>query len=171
MTGTGPLRCAAHPEVETNLRCGKCGKPICPKCMVQTPVGARCRECAQLYKLPTYRVSGQYYLKAGGVALGLAVVIGIIWGFIETFLPFYIFSLIAAMGIGWVIGEVVSLAVNRKRSGRLAAIGGTAVVLCYGVSYLVDYIRVGYISFDLYRIVLSLVTLGVGIYFAVSRLR
>jgi len=61
--------------------------------------------------------------------------------------------------------------VNRKRSGRLAAIGGTAVVLCYGVSYLVDYIRVGYISFDLYRIVLSLVTLGVGIYFAVSRLR
>jgi hypothetical protein len=171
MTGPGSLRCAAHPNVETNLRCGKCGKPICPKCMVQTPVGARCRECAHLYKLPTFRVSGQYYLRAAGTALVLAVVVGLIWGIIETFLPSYFFSLIAAMGIGWVIGEVVSLVVNRKRSGWLAAIGGTAVVICYGVSYLVDYFRVGFISFDLYRIVFSLVTLGVGIYFAVNRLR
>jgi len=171
MTGPGASRCAAHPDVETSLRCGKCGRPICPKCMVQTPVGARCRECARLNKPPTYRVSGPYYLRAGGTALGLAVVTGLVWGIIETFLPHYIFSLIAAMGIGWVIGEVVSLAVNRKRSGWLAAIGGTAVVICYGVSYLVDYFRVGYISFGLYQIVFTLVTLSIGIYFAVNRLR
>ncbi len=174
MTGPGSLRCATHPSVETNLRCGKCGKPICPKCMVQTPVGARCPECARLKKAPTFRVSGQYYLRAAGTALGLAVVIGLVWGIIETYLPFYFFSLIAAMGIGWVIGEAISRSVNRKRGGWLAAIGGTAVVLCYGVSYLVDYLRVGVISldsFDPYRIIFSLLTLGAGIYFAVSRLR
>jgi hypothetical protein len=170
MTGPATFRCATHPDVETNLRCGKCGKPICPKCMVQTPVGARCQECARLYKLPTYRVSGLYYLRAAGTALGLAIVIGLIWGFVETFLPSYIFSLIAAIGIGWVIGELVSLAVNRKRSSGLAAIGGTAVVICYGVAYLVEYFRAGY-TFNLYPSIFTLVTLGVGVYFAVNRLR
>ncbi len=171
MTRPGVLRCATHPNVETSLRCGKCGKPICPKCMVQTPVGARCRECARLNKPPTFRVSGQYYLRAVGTALVLAVVVGLLWGIIETFLPSYFFSLIAAMGIGWVIGEVISRVVNRKRGNGLAVIGGLAVVICYGVSYLVDYFRVGFVSFDLYRIVFSLLTLGVGIYFAVNRLR
>lgn len=171
MTGPEALRCAAHPNVETNLRCGKCGKPICPKCMVQTPVGARCRECARVHKPPTFLVSGKYYLSGACTALGLAVVIGLIWGLIETFLPFYFFSLIAAMGIGWVIGEVVSRAVNRKRGSGLAVIGGIAVVLCYGVSFLVDYYWNGLPSFNLYRIVFSLLTLGVGIYFAVNRLR
>jgi hypothetical protein len=171
MTGTEPLRCATHPNVETNLRCGKCGKPICPKCLVQTPVGARCRECARLNRPPTFRVSGGYYLKAAGMALVLAVVVGLVWGAIETFLPFYFFSLIVAMGVGWVIGEVVSRAVNRKRSTGLAVIGGVAVVLCYFVNYLVDFLRVGFIAFGLYQIVFTLLTLGIGIYFAVSRLR
>ena len=94
MTESEPLRCATHPNVETNLRCGKCGKPICPKCMVQTPVGTRCRECARLNKAPTFRVSGWYYLRASGTALGLAVVVGLVWSFVEALLPSYFFSLI-----------------------------------------------------------------------------
>jgi hypothetical protein len=170
MNGPRAMRCTTHPEVETNLRCGKCDKPICPKCLVQTPVGARCRECARLYKLPTYRVSGSYYLRAAGTALGLAVVTGLIWGLIESFLPSYIFSLIAAAGIGWVIGELVSLAVNRKRSGGLAAIGGAAVVICYGIAYLVEYFRSGF-TFNLYPSIFTLVALGIGVYFSVNRLR
>jgi len=113
------MRCATHPEIETNLKCGKCGKPICPKCLVQTPVGARCRDCARLYKLPTYRVPAVFYLRATGTALGVAVVCGIIWGIIEGFLIsffFGFFSLILAAGVGHAIGEVVSLSVNRKSS-------------------------------------------------------
>jgi hypothetical protein len=170
MTGPEALRCAAHPNVETSLRCGKCGKPICPKCMVQTPVGARCRECARLNKPPTFRVSGQYYLRAAVTALVLAVIVGVIWGIIEAFLPFYI-SLIVAMGVGWVIGDVVSRAVNRKRGSGLAAIGGMAVVLCYGISLLMVYYWDGFPIFSLYRMAFALLILGVGIYFAVSRLR
>ncbi|MGD0794136.1 MAG: B-box zinc finger protein [Dehalococcoidales bacterium] len=171
MTGPEPVKCATHPDVLTNLRCGKCGKPICPKCMVQTPVGARCRECARLYKLPTFQVSGQYYLRAAGTALGLAVVIGLLWGFIEAVLPSYFFSLILAIGIGWVIGELVSLAVNRKRSSGLAVVGGAGVALCYGVAYLMEYLRAGFVSFDFYRIAFTLVAIGIGVYFAVNRLR
>ena len=74
------MKCALHPDVETNLRCGKCEKPICPRCMVQTPVGARCKECARLYKLPTYTVSKKYYLRAAFTAVGMAVACGVSMG-------------------------------------------------------------------------------------------
>src|SRR3989304_4969303 len=33
------MQCATHPGVETELRCATCGKPICPDCLVGTPVG------------------------------------------------------------------------------------------------------------------------------------
>jgi hypothetical protein len=128
------LRCAAHPGVETQLKCGKCGKPICPKCLVQTPVGSRCRECARLYKLPTYRVTPVYYLRAAGTALVLAVVLGLAWGFIGDFVPFIFLNLLVAAGIGWVIGEVTGLAINRKRGIWLAVIGGAGVAVCYVVN-------------------------------------
>ena len=39
-------RCYRHPERETWVSCGRCGKPLCPDCMEHGPVGIRCRECA-----------------------------------------------------------------------------------------------------------------------------
>ena len=161
------MRCAAHPEIETNLRCGKCGKPICPKCMVQTPVGARCPDCAKLYRLPTYRVPARYYLRASGTALGMAIVCGIVWGVINGFVPFFYLNLILAAGAGYAIGEVVSLSVNRKSSRGLATVAGIAVV----ISYLVNIFSFGAIPFNPLRIIFDLVSLGIGIYVAVKRLR
>ena len=76
-----------------------------------------------------------------------------------------------AMGIGWVMGELVSLSVNRKRGTWLAIIGGAGVVLSFGMSYLIEFVRSGFIQFSLYQIIFTLVTIGIGVYFAVSRLR
>lgn len=170
MTEPETTRCAAHPDIETALRCGKCGKPICPRCMVQTPVGARCRECAKLYKLPTYRVSSVYYLRAAGAALGMAIVIGVVWGIIDSFLIsffFGFFSLILAAGAGYAIGEVVSRSVNRKRGIWLAVVGSLAVV----IAYLVNIFTFGSVSLSPFRIIFDLVGIGIGIYMAVNRLR
>ncbi len=127
------MRCASHAEVETNLRCGKCGRLICPKCLVQTPVGARCPKCARLYKLPTYRVSFSYYLRAMGAALGMAIVCGLIWAVVGTFMPFFI-RLLLAVGVGYAMGEIVSLSVNRKRGRWLATVAGFGVVISYLVA-------------------------------------
>jgi len=170
MTDNGTTRCATHPEVETNLRCGKCGKPICPKCMVQTPVGARCPDCARLYKLPTYRVPIVYYLRAGGTALGMAVVCGLVWGVLDKFLLYHFygfFSLLLAAGVGYAIGEAVSLAVNRKRGRWLAVIGGVAVV----VAYLINIFSFGIFLLNPLSIIFDLISIGIGIYMAVNRLR
>ncbi len=161
------MKCAAHPRVETNLRCGKCGKPICPKCMVQTPVGARCPECARLYKLPTYRVSTAYYLRAAGTALGMALVCGVIWGVVNLFLPFFFLNLLLGAGVGYAIGEVVGLAVNRKRGRGLAAVAGAGVVISYLVSILLFFS----LPFGLFPILLALASAALGIFIAVTRLK
>ena len=167
MTAPEILKCATHPDVETNLRCGKCGKLICPKCLVQTPVGSRCRDCAKLYKLPTYRITPVYFLRAIGAALVMAVVIGLAWGFVTSLLSFIYLNLILAAGIGYAIGEVTGLAVNRKRGTWLAVIGSIAVVICY----LVNIFTFGVVpSFGL-SLILDLVGVVLGISAAVARLR
>src|SRR5437868_15422349 len=76
----GPMYCAKHPTVETYLRCGKCGKPICAKCRVSTPVGFRCFDCAQIQVLPTYAISTDYYLKAAAAGLAAASAVGVLMG-------------------------------------------------------------------------------------------
>ena len=157
------MKCAYHPEVETSLRCGKCGKLICPKDMVQTPVGARCPDCAKLRKLPTYQVPATYYLRAAGTSLGIAIVCGIIWALVGGVVHFFLFNLILAAGAGYAIGEITSLSVNRKRGTGLAVITGGALVISYLVSIFLPWgPRFGF--FDL-------LALALGIFIAVSRLR
>jgi hypothetical protein len=167
MSGPEVVRCARHPDVETSLRCGRCGTPICPRCLVQTPVGARCPTCARLYKLPTFRITPSYYARAVGAALGMAAVTGIVWGVVNRFIGFFYLNLVLAAGVGYAIGEVVSLAVNRKRGRWLAALGGIGVA----AAYLVDIFTFGRFPLGPVNIILDLVSVGIGIYVAVSRLR
>lgn len=160
------MRCAAHPDVETNLRCGKCGKLICPRCLVQSPVGARCPGCARLYRLPTYRVAARHYLRAALTASGMAVVCGVVWGVVGAFLPFILLGFLLAAGVGYALGEVVGLSVNRKRGAGLAVIAGAGVALSYLVSILA-----GGFPFGLINVLFDLLALALGIFVAVTRLR
>jgi membrane associated rhomboid family serine protease len=36
--------CYRHPDRETYVSCSDCGRPICPECMTQAPVGQKCPE-------------------------------------------------------------------------------------------------------------------------------
>jgi hypothetical protein len=161
------MKCAYHPDVETNLRCGKCDKPICHKCMVPTPVGARCRDCAGLDKLPTFRVSTRYYLIAAGTALGMAIACGTAWGVIEWLVPIFSLNLLLAPAAGYAIGEVTSLSVNRKRGTGLAVLGGIAVAISYAVSHFFP----GALNFGIFSIIYHIIAVGLGIFIAVTRLR
>jgi hypothetical protein len=150
-------QCKRHPKIETNLACGKCGDPICPKCMVETPVGARCPSCAGLSRVPTYRVSKVFYLRAVGAGLGAAILGSILWIFLSSIMGFFFWLLAAAIGYG--VGELISLSVNRKSGTGLAVIGAVAAALCF---------LVGIIShFSLF----SLVPPVIAIFVSVARLR
>jgi hypothetical protein len=132
--------CARHPNVETSLLCGRCSTPICPRCLVQTPVGARCPTCANVRRLPTVDVKPIFLARglAAAVATGLAV--GAFWGFATSgrgggFVGFFI--IFVALGIGWALGEAVSVATNRKRSVALQACAVFGVVVAYIVHNIV----------------------------------
>ena len=164
------MRCATHPGVETALRCSKCGRPICPKCMVETAVGARCPECARLYRLPTFQVNTRYLLIAVSAGLGTAIVYGLIWGAIGSFLNFFLLNLLLAAGAGYATSEVISLSTNRKRGIKLATIAALAVVISYLVSSFPPW-WLSFIPLNITRLVFDLLALALGIYVAVSRLR
>ncbi len=171
MSEAETFRCARHPDTETTLRCSKCGIPICPRCLIETPVGARCRECARIKKTPTYALSTRYLLRAIGAGIGGAIITGVIWGFINLILPSYFFTILLAAGAGYLIGEIITRAVNRKRGTVLAIIGGLSVVLTFGVVNIVELIALSYLGFSAGRIGFSLFSVGVGIFMAVNRLR
>ncbi len=124
----GVLYCANHPSVETMLRCNRCGKPICTRCAVQTPVGYRCRECVGRQQAVFYTGGVLDYVIAGAIAL----VLGGIASYLVTLLGAWFFALILGPTIGIGIAEAVRLAVRRRRSRYLWLV----VAVCLVVSAL-----------------------------------
>jgi len=124
--------CPRHPRVETGLRCSKCEQPICPRCAVQTPVGARCRDCARLKRVPTYEVSPILYLRGLGAALGAGLALGIAWLYLAGALRLFLFlDLLLAAGVGYLIAEAVTRSARYKRGPMLQAAASLGMVLAY----------------------------------------
>ncbi len=155
--------CAWHPSVETRLSCSHCGKSICTQCLVQAPVGIRCRECGRPEKMPTYDVQAPFYAKAAGVGIAIGIGGGVLWYLLNMFLggvPYI--SALVALGVGYAAGELISSVVNRKRSRGLSWIAGGAVLVAYLISLPANASGVNF---------LGLIMLGVGVYMAVVRVR
>ncbi|HJX61550.1 MAG TPA: hypothetical protein VJ578_03170 [Dehalococcoidia bacterium] len=134
------MQCATHPNVETGLACGRCDRPICPRCLVQTPVGARCRQCAGVTRLPTFQLSPVFTARALGASLVGGGVVGAVWGWLLPYslgvYGYFVFFL--ALGIGYAVGEMVSLATNRKRGPALQGIAVAGVVEAYLIRNLLE---------------------------------
>lgn len=133
----GEVPCSYHPSVMTGLRCSRCGKPICPRCGVRTPVGLRCPDCAGVRGLPTYQTSPNVMAKAAGVGLAVAVAVGVLWGFI----PDWGFYLSLLLGFGVV--EAMAKAANNKRGRDLQILAMGLVVLGLVISRYVLAQRLG----------------------------
>jgi hypothetical protein len=163
------LFCARHPRVETYLRCGNCGTPICPRCLVQTPVGARCPTCAHVSKLPTFNVTPVFFARAMTAALISGIVVGLIWAFIASEIRFGIFFMIfAGIILGTVIAEAVSASTNRKRGLGLQICAALGVVLAYLIFFTFQETA----PFQGRQIDgTDLIVTGIGIAVAVSRLK
>jgi len=124
--------CATHPDVETELACGKCGKFICPRCMVQTPVGARCRDCAQLRRPPMYTLDTVSILRVFGAALGVGAAVGLLWGLlVPGFGLLGFFLIFIGMFAGYGMANVVEWASGRKRGPLVQAAAVAGIVLAY----------------------------------------
>lgn len=125
------MQCATHPSVETELACGKCGRPICPRCLYHSPVGARCRTCANIRRLPVYNIPATYLLRGAGAALATGAVLGVLWGLVVPFSAFFFLGLLAGAGVGYAVGESVALATNRKAGPPLQALAVAGVLVAF----------------------------------------
>lgn len=166
MTGT-PTYCVEHGDTPTSLRCTRCERPVCPRCMVQAPVGIRCREHGQGRKPPTYQVSSG--ILARGITAGLAI--GVVGGLLLAFFALPLLrqipygAILCMVGFGYLVGEGISRATNRKRGGPLVVAAVAGVALAFGIVVYID-ARFG-VSMDLF----DLLGLAAAIYFATSRVR
>ena len=163
------MQCATHPKVETELACGSCEKPICTKCVYHTPGGQRCKECANLRKLPQYDISITYLARAIGASLAVGAVGGVIWGVIP--IPFI--GILIGMGVGYSVGEAVSIVSNRKVGTQLQVVAGVGVVLAFVIraGILASAIRGWDIEDILLRDIFGYLAVGLGIVVAAGRLR
>lgn len=163
------IYCIRHPTTETNLSCGRCGEAVCPRCLVHAPVGVRCPECAEARPLPTFDVTPVIIARGLGAGVAIAFVGGVISSIAINFLPAtglplnVLTAVAAAMvaGLGLVVGEGISLAVNRKRGKRLKLV--VAASMFVGIT-VITFVTQG-ATFN----TLILLAAGLSFYIAISR--
>jgi hypothetical protein len=165
--GATVVQCARHPDVQTALRCSRCDTPICPRCLVQTPVGARCRDCAQLAKSPVYTVQGAFLVRAIMAAVLGGTAMGLIWGFASRNVAGIAYggifiSLILGAGLGIGFTRIMEFAANRKRGPVIVSCAIAGIVLATGIQVL-------FVEGTVF--IGSIIAAGVGIYFAYQNLK
>jgi hypothetical protein len=123
----GVYWCARHKSVKTRLRCGRCEKPICPKCTTYGPTGARCRDCVSYKGSHMYQVAPQQYVTAIVTSLALGFVSSYIAAFIGLFAIFY--APVAGTFIGK-SGFLPWLSTNAVRHWPLSPLGDWCWARC-----------------------------------------
>lgn len=160
--------CYYHPDVETGVHCSNCGKPICPREMVFTSVGAKCPDCARPVGRMTAGPKPIYYLRGLGAGLGAAVAGGAALTIIRTVMPFGGF-LFGAL-LGYLVGEAVSRGARRNRGLGLQFIAGFSALVAFTIGgYIIGPVLFGQIIFP--PRLISLVIAVIGIAIAVIQLR
>src|SRR3954451_15838564 len=70
----GPIACKRHPDVQTGLRCVRCGDPICPDCMRPAAVGYQCPDCARGSRQEVYQPGRRIGSSAAGLSVTNALI-------------------------------------------------------------------------------------------------
>jgi hypothetical protein len=135
------VTCARHPGVETELRCGRCDTPICPRCMVHTPGGIRCPDCAQLRRPVMYELSVSHYLRAAAAAMVVGLVLGVAAGIVlpvARVVPFFglMLALLMGVGAGAVMAEAITRATRGKRGIAIQVAAGAGLLLAWALRLL-----------------------------------
>ncbi len=110
------MKCARHPRVDTLLTCVTCGTPICPDCMVETPVGMKCPDCARSPVPAVFRVSPERL----ALAMTVSVVAGAATGALALAIRFGLLLVLLAPVAGALAAEAASRAAGGKRGQTLA---------------------------------------------------
>lgn len=71
-----PIRCAYHETRDALYYCSRCGRAICPDCVVKTAAGNLCRRCVE--SPPRTRRTPHLWLWVGAGILLFLLLLGIL---------------------------------------------------------------------------------------------
>ena len=169
--------CLRHPKTLSNLRCGRCDDLICPQCMVQSPVGARCPECANIGQAPIFRATTSELAITIGLSTGAALIFGAVYGVavwtmwklnVDFQIGLVVTSVIVGLS-GAPFGDFVRRAGKYKLDRRLRTVAGITMFLAWVVGTVVSsWLGAGSAIFTN---IVGYLGLGVGVYIAMNRVR
>ena len=156
------LFCANHPETETTLRCNRCGKPVCVKCVELTEVGYRCKECIRAQQNVFFTAETKDYFVLAIVSFVLAAiatpVIELLLGMLGLF-----FGIILAVFLGPAVGgaaaTIIRRSVGRRRGRYMGLVGVIAIIV--GVGF-------GLVAASLVGMRINLIPLAVFLFLSLS---
>lgn len=154
--------CMRHPGVETALRCQACETPICPKCLIHSPVGAKCKDCARVMRSPIYTLKPLLLLRTAGAALLGGIVMGFAWGLILVPFQFGFLSIFLGVGLGYAFTRLLEMASGRKRGPVMIGLAVMGIAVAWAIT-------VPMVSWELARF--GLIAAAVGVYFSYQNLR
>lgn len=147
------LYCANHPDVETLLRCNRCGKPICLKCAQLTDVGYRCQECIRGVQAKYFNAVPADNWIAFGVALGVTALASPVASFVFRLFGFGFLGLILALmlgtGAGSILGQIIRSSVGRRRGRHMPYFALAGIILGILLGGLGAFIFLGLSPFNL----------------------
>jgi hypothetical protein len=119
------MYCTVHPTVETNIRCNRCGRPMCSKCAVQTPVGYRCKQCVRQQQDKFFNAQVIDYI----ITTVVSLVIGFGAAFVMSLIGCFFVAFFIGPAVGGLIGQII-FRLTRKRRGRYTGmLVGTCIVV------------------------------------------
>ena len=113
--------CAWHPGTETGVSCPDCGRYMCHKDMVDTPVGYKCKECG-LVRVTRGGVKPRQLVTASAFGLVAALVLPPLVGLVPL-------MFVGALLYGWLVGEAVKRGAGGHRTTEFAAIAAGCAVI------------------------------------------
>ncbi len=128
MSTDAPVFCVNHPKTETLLRCNKCGKPVCIKCVVRTPVGYRCKECLNIQHAGYYTATSLDYAIVAAVGTLASIIAG---GIAAALGGFWFFAIFYAPAAGGIIAELIRWAIQKRR-GKYTSLVACATLVVGG---------------------------------------
>jgi len=104
------LYCTVHPDRGTSLRCNRCGRPMCVRCAVQTPVGYRCRECVRNQQDIYYTATPLDAVIAAAASAGVSLLANYVAGLLPPFLMLFL-----AAATGGTLPQLIGALTGRRR--------------------------------------------------------
>ncbi|MCB0243094.1 MAG: tetratricopeptide repeat protein [Anaerolineae bacterium] len=155
--------CVNHPDTETTLRCNRCGRPVCFKCVELTEVGYRCKDCIREQQNSYFNAEATDYLIVAVVSFFLAAIAGpvisVLFGIFGLFIG-VIIAFFLGPAVGGVAATIIRRSVGRRRGRYLGIVAVIAIILGVAIGAL--------FTLFLFSVAPSLIPLGVFLFMSLS---